>query len=71
MVEDPPSDPVTTPVFDPIVAIVGALLLHVPPAKSLNVVVAVWHTVVFPVIVGLGCGVTVRVNDAGVPHTVV
>ena len=41
----------TVPVEDPIVATDGVLLLQVPPASaSLNVVVAVPHTVNVPVI---------------------
>jgi hypothetical protein len=54
--------PVTTPVVKPTVAIPVALLLHVPPPASLNVVVNPEHTVSVPSIaVGNGFTVTTAV----------
>jgi hypothetical protein len=62
---------VTIPVAEPTVATSVLELVHVPPAKSLKVVVPFWHTVVLPVMVGDGCGVTKSVSVTGVPHAVV
>jgi hypothetical protein len=55
-----PADiPVTIPVVEPISAIVGKSLLHVPPeGDPVSVVVASSHTVVVPVIVAAGFTVT-------------
>ena len=51
--------PVTTPVVNPTLAIPVALLLHVPPPASLNVVVKPEHTLSVPnIAVGNGFTVT-------------
>ena len=60
--------PVTTPVVDPTLAIPGALLLHVPPPASLNVVVKPEQTVKLPnIAVGNGLTVTSAVMIQPVP----
>jgi hypothetical protein len=52
MMTGPPADtPVTIPELLPISAMVGSLLVQVPPVvASLRVVVAPWHTLLTPVI---------------------
>jgi hypothetical protein len=58
----PDVPPVTIPVREPIEAIAGLLLLHVPPAViSLNIVVRVGHTVVVPVIAAGAAILTISV----------
>lgn len=59
MVAVPGVPPVTTPVVATIDAVAGALLLHVPPPKSLNVVMPPVHTVAVPSIAD-GNGLTVN-----------
>ena len=67
ILEVPTLLPVTTPVFNPIVAL-PLLLVHVPPPASLNVIVEPRHTVLAPKIaVGNGLTVTVVVVMHPVP----
>lgn len=59
MVTVPAATPVTTPVDEPIVAIVVLPLVHTPPGTALlNVVTAPTHTLEVPVM-GVGNGFTV------------
>lgn len=52
MVAVPAVTPVTMPVVELMVAIIGLLLLHIPPpVVVVSVVVCVWHTADAPVIV--------------------
>ena len=68
MFDVPTVRPETTPDEDPMVATVGALLLHVPPPVALNkFVVNPIQTLVVPVIAG-GFGLTV--TDAVVAQPV-
>jgi hypothetical protein len=49
----PTARPVTTPVPDPIVALVVLLLVHAPlPPTALRLRVLPWHTVLPPVMAG-------------------
>ena len=69
MVQVPDATPVRIPVVAPILAIPGALLLHVPPGTaSVSVEVAPTHKDVIPVIAGVG--LTVTVNTDVQPETV-
>lgn len=68
MVAVPPDTPDTTPDVDPTAAIAVLLLLQVPPLASLNVVVALAHTVVVPVTAdGIALTVTIIVSVHPVP----
>ena len=75
MVAVPPDIPLVTPV-GVTVAVAGALLLHVPPVvASLNVIAALSHTLLTPVIVpafgnGLMVIIVVAVLDVHVLVTV-
>jgi hypothetical protein len=67
----PAATAVTTPVDELIVATLGVALVHIPPEGVLdNVVVAVEHIVVVPVIaVTVGSGFTVNVTTGEVADT--
>lgn len=58
---DPEDTPITIPLPEPIVAIVGTLLIHAPPPPPVSVVVAPMHRPVAPLIVGVLFTVIVRV----------
>ena len=65
--DEPPEPPVTSPVREPTEATPTVPLLHVPPATSLNVVVAPVHTVDVPEIAE-GCATTVTVITGATPQ---
>src|ERR1043165_6424825 len=70
MVAVPKAIPETIPVVEPIDAVPGALLLHVPPASELdNVVVEPRHAIMIPAM-GAGVAVTVTIAMALQPATV-
>ena len=63
MIVDPGPTPVTTPLFSPIVATPGLLLVHVPPVTaSASVDVPPAHILVTPVIAGAVFTVTISVE---------
>lgn len=67
MVAVPADTPVTIPELMPIVAIVVAVLVQVPPpTASVSGVVAPIHTVIIPVMAA-GTGLTVTVSTAAQP----
>ena len=71
MVVTPPETPVTMPDDEPIVAFVGALLVHVPPVVPIlaSAVDAVWQTVVVPEI-AVGIAFTVNTTVLNEPLVV-
>jgi len=63
IVAEPVATPVTAPVTEVTEAVVGRLLLHVPPGvASVSIIVWPWHTVGLPMIVA-GKGFTVTVIE--------
>ena len=57
----PVDTPFTTPLAEPMVAMVRLPLVHVPPSGLANVVVLPTHAVIVPVIAGVGFTVIVLV----------
>lgn len=66
IVATPTETPVTTPELEPIVAIDGALLVHVPPPEFVSVVVLPTHTRSVPPMAD-GADITVIVRVAAQP----